>query len=57
MRVWTPFVIDVDYDAKGQRTLIEQERRDAEPAGRHYGLHARPADDFRLVHVLTRRNA
>ncbi|MEZ4861706.1 MAG: SpvB/TcaC N-terminal domain-containing protein [Caldilineaceae bacterium] len=46
----TPFVIDIDYDAKGQRTLIE------------YGNGVRTEYEydpltFRLVHLLTRRNA
>ena len=48
--VWTPFVTDIDYDAKGQRTLID------------YGNGVRTTYGydpltFRLVHLLTRRNA
>lgn len=47
--VWTPFVTDIDYDAKGQRTLID------------YGNGVRTDYTydpltFRLVHLLTRRN-
>ena len=46
----TLFVADIDYDAKGQRTLID------------YGNGVRTTYDydpltFRLVHLLTRRNA
>jgi RHS repeat-associated protein len=45
-----PFVTDIDYDAKGQRTLIE------------YGNGVRTTYEydpltFRLVHLLTRRDA
>ncbi|HET6478871.1 MAG TPA: RHS repeat-associated core domain-containing protein [Actinoplanes sp.] len=48
--VWTPFVTNIDYDAKGQRTLID------------YGngvctTYAYDPLTFRLVHLLTRRNA
>jgi RHS repeat-associated protein len=48
--VWTPFVSNIDYDAKGQRTLID------------YGNGARTTYEhdpltFRLVHMLTRRDA
>jgi RHS repeat-associated protein len=48
--VWTPFVTDIDYDAKGQRTII------------NYGNGVRTTYEydpltFRLVHLLTRRNA
>jgi RHS repeat-associated protein len=48
--VWTPFVANIDYDAKGQRELID------------YGNGVRTTYDydtltFRLVHLLTRRNA
>lgn len=48
--VWTPFVTDIDYDAKGQRMLID------------YGNGARTtyAYDpltFRLIHLLTQRQA
>ena len=48
--VWTPFVADIDYDAKGQRMLID------------YGNGVRITYrydplTFRLVHLLTRRNA
>ncbi|MEW8508359.1 MAG: SpvB/TcaC N-terminal domain-containing protein [Candidatus Thiodiazotropha sp.] len=46
--VWTPFVTNIDYDAKGQRTLIE------------YGNEATTTYEydrltFRLMHMLTRR--
>jgi RHS repeat-associated protein len=46
--VWTPFVTDIDYDAKGQRTLID------------YGNSVRTTYEYdpltyRLVHLLTRR--
>ena len=48
--VWTPFVSNIDYDAKGQRQRID------------YGSGARTFYTydpltFRLVHLLTRRNA
>ena len=48
--VWTPFVSNIDYDAKGQRELID------------YGNGVRTTYDydpltFRLVHLLTGRNA
>ncbi|MFZ2900360.1 MAG: SpvB/TcaC N-terminal domain-containing protein [Saprospiraceae bacterium] len=48
--VATPFVTDIDYDAKGQRTLID------------YGNGVRTTYQydpftFRLVHLLTRRDA
>ncbi len=48
--VWTPFVTNIDYDAKGQRQRID------------YGNGASTFYDydpltFRLVHLLTRRNA
>ncbi|HKO95844.1 MAG TPA: SpvB/TcaC N-terminal domain-containing protein [Pyrinomonadaceae bacterium] len=48
--VWTPFVTDIDYDAKGQRTLID------------YGNGVRTTytydpRTFRLTHLLTARDA
>ena len=48
--VWTPFVVNIDYDAKGQRQRID------------YGNGASTIYEydpltFRLVHLLTRRNA
>jgi RHS repeat-associated protein len=48
--VWTPFVTDIDYDAKGQRARID------------YGngastTYAYDPLTFRLVHLLTRRDA
>jgi RHS repeat-associated protein len=48
--VWTPFVVNIDYDAKGQRESIA------------YGNGARTDCSydpltFRLVHLLTRRDA
>jgi RHS repeat-associated protein len=47
--VWTPFVTNIDYDAKGQRSLVE------------YGNGASTSYQydpftFRLVHLLTRRD-
>jgi len=47
--VWTPFINDIDYNAKGQRTFIE------------YGNGVKTSYKydpyiFRLVHLLTRRN-
>jgi RHS repeat-associated protein len=48
--VWTPFVTDIDYDAKGQRTLIQYGN----------GVRTRYEYDpltFRLTHLLTQRNA
>lgn len=48
--VWTPFVTDIDYDAKGQRTLIDYGN----------GVRITYAYDpltFRLVRLLTRRSA
>ncbi len=46
----TPFIFDIDYDAKGQRTLID------------YGNGVRTTYEydpltFRLIHLLTRRDA
>jgi len=48
--VWTPFVTDIDYNAKGQRTLID------------YGNGVRTTYEydplsFRLIRQITRRNA
>ncbi len=48
--VWTPFVTNIDYDAKGQRTLID------------YGNGVRTTYEydaltFRLIHLLSRRAA
>ncbi|MFQ5757863.1 MAG: RHS repeat-associated core domain-containing protein, partial [Acidiferrobacterales bacterium] len=48
--VWTPFVTNIDYDAKGQRTLIEygnvvQTKYEYDPK------------TFRLTHLLTKRDA
>lgn len=48
--VWTPFVTDIDYNARGQRTLID------------YGNNVRTTYaydplSFRLIHLLTRRDA
>jgi RHS repeat-associated protein len=48
--VWTPFVTDIDYNAKGQRTLID------------YGNGVRTTYEydaltFRLTHLYTRRDA
>ncbi|MBC7816142.1 MAG: toxin, partial [Planctomycetaceae bacterium] len=47
--VWTPFVTDIDYDAKGQRSLIDYGN----------GVRTTYTHDpltFRLTHLLTRRN-
>jgi RHS repeat-associated protein len=48
--VWTPFVTNIDYDAKGQRVLIDYGN----------GVRTTIAHDpltFRRVHMLTRRDA
>ena len=48
--LWTPFVTDIDYDAKGQRTLIDYGN----------GVRTTYAYDpltFRLTHLRTRRGA
>jgi RHS repeat-associated protein len=48
--VWTPFVANIDYDAKGQRTRIDY--------GNGTGtLYTYDPITFRLVHLRTRRNA
>jgi RHS repeat-associated protein len=46
----TPFVTDIDYNAKGQRTLIEY-------ANGAKTTYAYDADTFRLIHLKTRRPA
>jgi RHS repeat-associated protein len=48
--VWTSFVTNIDYDAKGQRTLI-QYGNGAETRYRY------DPNTFRLVHLFTRRGA
>ena len=48
--VATPFITDIDYDAKGQRTLIDYQN----------GVRTTYEYDpltFRLIHLVTRRNA
>jgi RHS repeat-associated protein len=47
---WTPFVTNIDYDAKGQRTLI-QYSNGTETRYRY------DPDTFRLIHLYTRRGA
>lgn len=46
--VWTDFITDVDYDAKGQRTFIQY----GNGAETHYRY---DPDTFRLIHLYTRR--
>lgn len=55
--VWTPFVVNIDYDAKGQRSLIEY--GSGSGPGRKGVTTTYDYDPltFRLVHLLTRRNA
>lgn len=48
--VWTPFVTNIDYDAKGQRTLI-QYGNGAETRYRY------DRETFRLINLYTRRSA
>lgn len=53
----TTFVANIDYDAKGQRTLIEY---GCGATQSHQGVTTTYTYDpltFRLVHLLTRRNA
>ncbi|KAH6856079.1 RHS repeat-associated core domain protein [Chaetomium sp. MPI-CAGE-AT-0009] len=48
--VWTPFVTNIEYDAKGQRQLIDY--------GNGIGTtYAYDPLTFRLVHMVSRRNA
>ena len=48
-RVWTPFVTNIDYDAKGQRQRIDY-------ANGVRTVYRRDPLNWRLVHLLTRRN-
>ncbi len=48
--VWTAFVTNVDYDAKGQRQRVEY----GNGVSTFYGY---DRDTFRLVHLLTKRNS
>ncbi len=48
--VWTPFVTNIDYDAKGQRQRIDY----GNGASTFYGYDPLT---FRLVHLITSRNA
>jgi len=52
--MWTPFVTNIDYDAKGQRTGIDYGTRDGKGIMTSY---AYDPDTFRLIHLQTRRNA
>src|SRR5262249_32759625 len=55
--VWTPFVTDIDYNAKGQRMLITYGSGATEG---HQGVTTTYTYDpltFRLTHLLTRRDA
>jgi RHS repeat-associated protein len=56
-RVWTPFVINIDYDAKGRRTLIEYGSGFIENS--QHGVITRYGYDeltFRLNKLVTSRN-
>jgi len=55
-RVWTPFVLDIDYDAKGQRTLIEYGSDAAQNVRGVTTTYEYDPLTFRLVHLLTQRN-
>src|SRR4029077_4027357 len=48
--VWTAFITDIDYDAKGERTLIDFGNGPTT-------IYEYDRLNFRLVHVITRRNA
>lgn len=50
----TPFITDIDYDAKGQRTRIEYATLDGQWISTTYTY---DPDTFRLIHLKTRRNA
>ena len=50
----TPFVTNIDYDAKGQRTRIDYGTRDGKGISTTY---AYDPETFRLVHLKTSRNA
>jgi RHS repeat-associated protein len=50
----TPFVTNIDYDAKGQRARSDYATRDGEGISTTYVY---DPDTFRLLHLTTRRNA
>jgi RHS repeat-associated protein len=52
--VATPFVSNIDYDAKGQRTRIDYSTRDGKGISTTY---AYDSETFRLLHLKTSRNA
>ena len=52
--MWTPFVTNIDYDAKGQRTGIHYGTRNGKGITTSYVY---DPDTFRLIHLQTRRNA
>ena len=51
-KVWTPFLVDVDYDAKGNRTRVDYATREATLISTRY---AYDWETFRLVGLYTRR--
>ena len=51
---WTPFVINIDYDAKGQRQQIDYATKVGKPISTRYTY---DPETFRLVHLKTRRSA
>ncbi len=55
--IWTPFVVNIDYDAKGQRTLIEYGSGLAPGRRGVTTTYTYDPLTFRLVHLLTQRNA
>jgi RHS repeat-associated protein len=50
--LWTPFVVDVDYDAKGQRSRIDYAARDATLISTRCRY---DRETFRLIDLYTRR--
>ena len=56
-KVWTPFVINIDYDAKGRRTMIEYGSGFVDNS-QHGVVTTYEYDKFtsQLIHILTRRN-
>ena len=54
--VWTPFVVNIDYDAKGQRILIEYGSGLAPGRRGVTTTYTYDPLTFRLVHMLTQRN-
>ena len=56
-KVWTPFVINIDYDAKGRRTMIEYGSGFVDNT--HHGVITTYEYDeltFRLSKIVTKRN-